>query len=105
MPHANKNRFADGINDPWGNPYLEVTKVSGHRTTTEIISMGPDGKSESLGNDPDDIAPRTNRQEWLFATHPIYLMLRIAIIPFVIAIFSAGGITANYFSKRKEPRF
>jgi Type II secretion system (T2SS), protein G len=47
--------------DPWGHPYLRVTANSGVRSATWLFSQGPDGQSETLGNDPDDIAPWKKR--------------------------------------------
>ena len=43
------------IYDPWGNPYLEATVSYERRTFSYIFSTGPDGNSETGGNDPDDI--------------------------------------------------
>lgn len=45
--------------DPWSNDYrvveLQRTGTLGSKSTFHVYSLGADGKSESGGNDPDDI--------------------------------------------------
>ncbi len=40
--------------DPWGNKYVYRKHIDGE-SPYRIYSMGPDGKTESGGSDPDDI--------------------------------------------------
>lgn len=56
--------------DPWGNYYEAVEVVATDRSHTFVFSRGPDGHSETLGNDADDIALWTDRITWLAAVHP-----------------------------------
>jgi len=49
----------NGNRDPWGNPYqiveLDRRGMYGLPSTFHVYSLGEDGKSDSSGNDPDDI--------------------------------------------------
>lgn len=59
------------VMDPWGNPYLWVEANSGARSANYPISRGPDGRSDTLGHDSDDIVASTGRFEWLAHLHPV----------------------------------
>jgi hypothetical protein len=58
------------VNDPWGNLYEAVEVVTTDRSHPLVFSRGPDGQSETLGNDADDIALWTDRFTWLASVHP-----------------------------------
>lgn len=58
------------IIDPWGNPYLEATVTYGESTSSYVFSIGPDGFSETGGNDPDDISIWTGEYEWMDSQIP-----------------------------------
>jgi hypothetical protein len=58
------------VMDPWGNSYLWVEANSGDRSEAYPISRGPDGRSETLGHDSDDIVASKSRFEWLAHLHP-----------------------------------
>ena len=47
-PYLNR---ADGINDPWGRPYLY--KLPGAHGPYDIVSLGADGKEGGTGDDQD----------------------------------------------------
>lgn len=47
-PYLNR---ADGINDPWGRPYLY--KLPGAHGAYDITSLGADGKEGGTGDDQD----------------------------------------------------
>jgi hypothetical protein len=54
---VNTNRIPylpGGPYDPWGNPF-QVVYITGSLPAARIYSLGPDGISETEGNDPDDI--------------------------------------------------
>lgn len=58
--------------DPWGNPYRVATTTSGDSSLEYIFSSGPDGRSESLGQDPDDITVWTSRSTWVATPDPAF---------------------------------
>ena len=75
--------------DPWGNFYEAVEVVATNRSHTFVFSRGPDGNSESLGNDADDIAPWTDRFTWLAAVHPtrqVAILLAVGIAGIVSSV-------------------
>ena len=45
----------NGRVDPWGNEYVYVFPPVHSPYAYDLYSLGPDGKSETGGNDPDDI--------------------------------------------------
>ena len=56
--------------DPWGNTYIVASSSSELFSFDYVFSRGPDGKTESLGNDPDDITRWKDSSEWLASVHP-----------------------------------
>ena len=67
---------ADGMpakrtTDPWGNEYVEVQATADGMTVDYIISYGPDGKSETLGHDPDDITLWSGMYVWMESFFPV----------------------------------
>lgn len=72
--------------DAWGNPYIKATVTFGGHTSSYLFSKGPDGLSETGGNDPDDITPWTGEYEWLDSQIPkrwIYIVA--ALVSLVVS--------------------
>lgn len=59
------------VRDPWGSEYQLVKLVSDDQSTLHAFSVGPDGRTQSLGHDDDDIALWTDRANWIAALHPV----------------------------------
>jgi len=90
--------------DPWGEPYLQVSASSGNRTATWFFSQGPNGQSDTLGNDPDDIAPWTGRLGWLDGGYPASKILWISFVSGIAAIgFGASLVTRWHLQKNSNP--
>jgi hypothetical protein len=62
------------VTDPWGGSYLVVASTSGAENYNYVFSRGPDGRSNTLGNDADDIIPWKDSSLWLASLHPISWM-------------------------------
>lgn len=74
------------IYDPWGNPYLEATVSYERRTFSYIFSTGPDGNSETGGNDPDDITIWTCEHRWMNSKNPErWIFIIAAVTSFMVS--------------------
>ena len=74
------------VSDPWGGEYRTVELVSDGRSILHVFSVGPDGRTQSLGHDDDDIALWTDRANWIAALHPVApakLILGMSILTLV----------------------
>lgn len=90
--------FADiEPHDPWGNPYVLVRAESSLGFYYYVFSCGPDGASETLGNDADDIAPWTTRFEWLAGVHPVRLTCSLFLL-----FGGAAVVSSVYFFARRD---
>ena len=53
-----KGPYLDGTSirlDPWGRPYVYACPSANTTNQFDLYSCGPDGVSQSNGNDPDDV--------------------------------------------------
>lgn len=89
------------IRDSWGNAYRQVTASSGDSSTSWMFSMGPDGKSITLGNDPDDITPWTGLYEWMFRMFPYGETLAVLLMACFLTTFSATALWCR--RRRRQP--
>lgn len=72
--------------DAWGNPYVKATVTFGERTSSYVFSRGPDGRSETGGNDPDDIAIWTGEYGWLDSQRPNrWISIVAALVSFFVS--------------------
>jgi hypothetical protein len=71
--------------DPWGHNYIYAQVTSNDRTFEYVFSLGPDGRSSTLGGDTDDMTPWTDCGVWLEARHPVRAVERILLISASIA--------------------
>jgi hypothetical protein len=79
------------IYDPWGNLYLEATASYERRRFSYIFSKGPDGISETGGNDPDDITIWTCEHRWMNSQHPErWIFFVTAVTSFMVS--SCSGV-------------
>lgn len=83
------------LTDPWGNPYLSVNPDPITASDQVYFSSGPDGKSSSLGNDPDDIAPWTKRDAWLRNQYPVRETTSLLLLALVALAGSAAKLSRS----------
>ena len=76
--------------DPWGSRYVEAQVTATNRSRSFVFSLGPDRQSETLGNDPDDIAPWTKRRSWLAEVHSTKMVACLFAIA-LAAVVSSGS--------------
>ena len=89
--------FYDGnLKDPWGNPYQYRFPGIHSFLSFDVFSFGPDGTSNSLGNDLDDISswkPHSDSDRFTMQDVTSFLLLLIVLVAFVWA--SATAIRAR----------
>jgi hypothetical protein len=90
------------VTDPWGNPYLQVEAHSTGRAVTCIISQGPDGRSDTLGHDSDDITNWKSRFEWLGDRHRTRRVLSVLLISGTVSL-ALGSMIAVRTQSREIP--
>jgi hypothetical protein len=76
--------------DPWGHPYEAAELIASDHSRIFVFSLGPDGISETLGNDADDISPWTDRYSWLAAVHPTMQVASLFAVG-LVGVVSSGS--------------
>jgi hypothetical protein len=97
--------------DYWGNPlrYIRPLQVEGVDDEYGIFSCGPDGVSETRGQDPDDInswagAGPEAKAKFRRRLDNDRLGRRLVIGELVLAILIVGGLLFRSFNKRKREK-
>ena len=89
--------------DPWGNTYMVATSSSEQLYFDYVFSRGPDGQTESLGNDPDDITRWKESSEWLASVHRTVLAKWLIFLSVVSFTGSLSFLYGHSKDGQKKP--